>query len=74
MNMAVFFWYLGKSDLSSAGYLLYTRTLDKSLFSWYNKHTTMYDWSPCICIKESIYQEVTSVRILLDILTMQFLK
>ena len=31
LNMAVFFWYLVKSDLSSVCTLLFTCTLDKSL-------------------------------------------
>ena len=39
MNMAVFFWYLVQSTL------LYTRKLDKSRFTRYQKHTAMYNWS-----------------------------
>ena len=42
LNMAVFFWYLGKSDLS-----VQLRTLDKSHFSRYQKSTAMFNWSPC---------------------------
>ena len=29
-------------------YTLYTRTLDKSCFSRYQKHTVMFNWAPCI--------------------------
>ena len=43
INMAVFFWYLVKSDLSCVGCCtVYTRTLDKSLYTRYQKHRSMY--------------------------------
>ena len=45
LNMAVFFWYLVKSDLSSAQ--LYTCTLDKSHFKSYQKNTALFNWLPC---------------------------
>ena len=46
MNMALLFWYIVKSDAP-----------DKSRFTWYQKHTTMNNWSPCM----SWIDEVTSV-------------
>ena len=42
-NMAVFFWYLGKSDLPSVQW----RTPDNSLYTRYHKNTDMFNWSPC---------------------------
>ena len=42
------FWHLVRSDLSWVRYYtLYTSTLDKSLFTLYQKHTAMFNWSPC---------------------------
>ena len=43
-NMDVFFMCLGKSDLSSVEW----RTLDKSLYTSYQKNTVMLNWSPCM--------------------------
>ena len=48
LNMAIFFCYVVKSDLSMVYSTVYTRTLDKSLITRYKKHTDMYNWSPCI--------------------------
>ena len=41
INMAVYFRYLVKCDLSSV--LLYACTLDMSLFTMFKKHTAMYN-------------------------------
>ena len=38
INMTVCFWYRVVK-------LLYTRTLDNSLFTRYQKHTAMFNWS-----------------------------
>ena len=44
LNMAVSFWYLGKSDLSS----LHVYTVQFcTLFPRYKKNTAMFNWSPC---------------------------
>ena len=41
IKIAVFFWYLVKSDLSSV--YPYIRQV-----TFYQKHTAMFNWSPCI--------------------------
>ena len=49
--MAVFLWYLVKSDLSSLH--LYSGvhwTVDMLLYARYHKNTVMFNWSPCIII------------------------
>ena len=47
LNMAAFFWYLVKSYLSMQCTLLFTFSLDKSLFTRYQKKTAMFNWSTC---------------------------
>ena len=49
LNMAVFLWYLEKSDLSSVR--VYP-TLDKSLFTRNQKNTAMLIWSGCTIMKQ----------------------
>ena len=50
IKMAMFFWYLVKSCLPSVGYSTHVRrTMDKSIFTRYQKYTTMYNWSPFMC-------------------------
>ena len=44
LYMAVLFWYLWKSDLSS---VRYTCTMDKQLFPRYQKNTALFNWSAC---------------------------
>ena len=49
--MAVFFWHLVKNDLSIVCFLkLVQCTLQNLLFTRYQKHTPMYNWSPCITV------------------------
>ena len=44
INMAVFFQYFVKNDLYNVQCIV---TLDKSLFTGYQKHTAMFNLSPC---------------------------
>ena len=44
-TMAVFFWYLVKSDLTSVRYILYSRIQNKSLFTRFQYNTAMFIWS-----------------------------
>ena len=51
--MTVFFWYLAKSYLSSVRY--HTRIHWTIHFlQGYQKHTVMFNWSPCISMKKFI--------------------
>ena len=44
LNIAVFFWYLGKSDFVCKR--VQQRTPDKSRFTRYLKNTATFNWSP----------------------------
>ena len=46
------FWYLEKSDLTRVGYCTRVQcTLDKSIFTRYEKNTAMFNWSPLNTVK-----------------------
>ena len=64
LNIAACFWYLVKSNLSSLNvYISVHWTLDKSLFTKYQKNTAMFNWSPCIKIR-IITIDITIARLL----------
>ena len=46
INMVMFFWYLVKSDFSIVSYCKNSCTLDRPLFTRYQKQTAMLNWSP----------------------------
>ena len=50
--MVVLFWYFLKfyanlRTVASSTVVVQKRTLDKSRFKRYQKHTVMYNWQPC---------------------------
>ena len=49
INMAVFFWYFVKCELTS---VLYCTV---SLLPMYQKNTVIFNWSPCMYIYSSIW-------------------
>ena len=51
--MAVCFLYQFPVDIVQCT-LLYTGTLDKALFTRYQEPTAMFNWSPCMYIKNSL--------------------
>ena len=48
LNMAVFFRYLEKSDLSSVHvYMWLTLDISSYILTWYQNNTAMFNWPPC---------------------------
>ena len=60
LNMAVFFWYPEKSDLSNVQRVK-KRTLEKSLFTRYQKKTPMFNWLPCTLANSNYHNHLSVV-------------
>ena len=61
--MGVWFWYLVQSYLSDVQCTrVQKRTLDKSIFTCYQKNTAMFNWSPCMTNTKIVITNALWVR------------